>query len=315
MEEENEPRLIKLANLAEKLVKLSAILGAFGYMSLRAHLNYLGISSTSSLGVERYLMETYNLVGTILIPLFLILLGGAIAFVLIYPIGFFVLKIQKVKLAVQTLQKYVSKQSKTSMLPVLLIALLLLFYIWLFRVLTNSGADTDVAVGRLVVDRLNHSDVDWFFYLVCIVCVVGYSIYSKYSEKKNNLKAVAASNLRKFLWTLFAFALTLLAVQLPILYGVLVRSTDYPLAQVQYDTTESQTICGVLVQDASSSLTLWKAENGVGHLIVIPQSRVRLMSTGGMIDLLKAARENAANPAAARPDCSDLQFSQKTTVK
>ena len=315
MEKDNDSRLVKLANLAEKLVKLSAILAAFGYMSLRAHLNYLGIASTSSLGVERYLMETYNLIGTIFIPLFFTILGAVIAVVLIYALGFFLLKIQKVKASGQILQKYLSEQSKSIVFPLLLIAVMLFFYVWVFRVITKHGGDTDVVVGKLATEQLNPSSVDWFFYLVIIVCVVGYSIHSKYSKSIKNSERGSRRKLPGFFWTVFAVALVLPAVQLPLLYGRLVRSTDYPIAVVQLDNTENQTMCGFLVQDASSDLTLWNAENGVGHLIVIPRSRVRLMSTGKMDDLLKAARENAANPGAKRPDCSYLFSSQTGTLK
>src|ERR1700722_15775251 len=44
----------------ERLLKVSGLLALFGNMSFRAHFNFLGISSVSTLGVEQYLMETYR---------------------------------------------------------------------------------------------------------------------------------------------------------------------------------------------------------------------------------------------------------------
>src|SRR5205809_6678232 len=59
-----------LVELAEKLIKASTLLAVFGYMSLRAQINHLGIPLGSSPGVEAYLYETYSLVGHLMQVLF-----------------------------------------------------------------------------------------------------------------------------------------------------------------------------------------------------------------------------------------------------
>lgn len=306
MEPNKESRMVKLADLAEKLIKVSAVLGAFGYMSLRAHLNYLGISSRSSLGVERYLMETYNLVATIFLPFFLIILCGIVGLIIIYPLTLVLRKIPKIKLSAENLARYFSIKSSTVLFPVLLVILVLIVYLWMFRVLSRSGGATDVAVGKLSIEQLKYGDADWLFYVICVVCVLGWALYSRYSPSSKQRRRVNGANQPRLVWIVFAFSIVVLALQLPILYGRLVRSTDYPMAQVQFENGGSQTICGLLILDSSSDLTLWRAESGIGEVIAIPHSKIQSIKTGRMVDLLAAASANAANPALYQPDCADL---------
>lgn len=308
-----------LFEMVEKVVKLSAVLGAFGYMSLRAHLNYLGVSSTSSLGLERYLMETYNFAATTFVEVVVLIAIALLIFLLLNFIGRLVLRNERAAGAAQRLCAWGRRMRGKPFLPGALLLATLGYYFWLLATLSRHGAHADVAVGRLVPEQLQQGDLSWLFYRTCIVCVVGYLVYS-YFSRTNSVAAESASGviasgpsrtpaalvqgrLTRFVWVSFLLAIVVLALQLPLLYGRLVRSPVYPLVRVVAGNGNASPVCGLLVLETSSELSLWRAENGIGTVVLLPRSSLNLANTAQTLNLLTLARAAAENPTLAKPDC------------
>jgi hypothetical protein len=310
-----------LFDLAEKALKLSALLGVFGYMSLRAHLNYIGISSTSSLGLERYLMETYSLTATTFVNVVIMVTIMVIVLLPLYLIGQRILKYQRIGRPARRVWSRFRKLCANSFLPGVLILFIVLYYFWLLAMLTRYAAHVDVAVGELKADQLGDvTGLDWIYYRTFLVCLVGFLAYSYFapSAQQSPPLSTASSpldeppavvtrrNLKSYVWIGFLLATVLLALQLPLLYGRFVRSPIYPLVQVTASDRDAP-VCGLLVLETESSLSLWRAENGIGQVIVLPRSSLRSVTTGQMLNLLTLARDSAANHSNVRPDCSDAR--------
>jgi len=294
--------LTRVTESIEQIAKVSAVLAAFGYMSLRAHLNYLGISSTTSLAPERYLMELYYILTTLLLDVIFIVAAIVIASLLFFLLSRLSAKNETIRKALSVLQKAVGKYSTTQIVPGTLILLMSIAYVWMLRTLSRYGFDSDVAVGPLQSSHLNHYPAESFFFIICFVCLGGYFIYSKLSAVVVESRD-PSSRMARYLWLVFAVSIAVLALHLPIIYGSLVRSAEYTVAQVTVGDGE-RPICGLLVLSTSSEITFWRVENGIGQVVILPRSRIRMLTTGPVVDLLDLARKAATKPAQTNVDCS-----------
>lgn len=309
----------KLFELAEKAVKLSALLGVFGYMSLRSHLNFIGISSTSSLGVERYLMETYNLALTTSVNVGIIVALTVLALLPLYLLGRGLLRLQMIGHRARLAWGWLRERQGGPLLPVGLFLCAVLYYIWLLVTLSHYGAHVDVAVGELKVEQLGteSSDSSWIYYRTFIACLLGYLVYSAIAPAAREptppagaahaqtLPPGAARPFTRYVWIAFLIVVFMLAIQLPLLYGRLVRTPVYPLMQVTTADRDAAPICGLLVLEGAAGMSLWRAENGVGRIVVLPHASARGVVTGQTLNLLTLAREAAADRSRVRPDCND----------
>lgn len=301
---------VNLFNLAENIIKLSAILGAFGYMSLRAHLNYLGIPSTSSLGVERYLMETYNLVVTTFFPLVSVLLRIGAAVFLLYLIArglkTFAPRLKQLSILKNRSLLTEDKFSEYAARPIvsgLLLLIVLGVYIWLQHMLESQWQYQSVAVGSLQTAHLEQADDVWFYYLVCLLCIFGLVAYRIVSRVQKSQPQAQGYKLARSLLIMFAIGLIAVALHLPILYGRLVHYTDYTwVSLIDKDPNRSAAICGLLVLESQSSLLLWRAEEGAGKIIEVPRLHIQSIATGPTFNLINLAHD-AAVTGKNQPDC------------
>jgi hypothetical protein len=296
----------KLFDLAEKVVKLSAILGVFGYMSLRSHLNYLGISSTSSLGLERYLMETYNFVLTTFFPLLSMLLRIAIGFLFLCMITMLIIKALRINEAARKLKNRLYKYWSAPFGSGLVLLIVLSFYVWMQTMINSYWVNDSIAVGQLQPSRLQVSDGELFYYLSCAVCLFGCFIYSQMSKALKSRSHKAGHLLSRAFMISSAILILAVALHLPTLYGRLIHPTDYTLVEVNIKDRENQPICGLLVLNSATAISIWQAEKGIGRVIEIPQSEIATLITGPTSDLLSMARESALDNTLVRPNC-DLQ--------
>jgi len=323
--EDEKKGVTQLFDLAEKIVKLSAILGVFGYMSLRSHLNYLGIPSTSSLGIERYLMETYNLVVTTFFPLVSVLLRIALALFLLYLLSPllarlfkrfspFLRRVFRVKGPSKPIAQIIREYSAKPIVPGLLLLFVLGIYVWLQEMLDASWQYDSIAVGLLQSSHLQQADAVWFYYLICLLCIFGFLAYSLLSRTQKLQPQAKGHQLGRLLLLMCAVGIVALALHLPILYGRLIHYTNYTLVGLNYKVDDrSVSICGLLVLDSQSSLLLWRAEKGVGNILEVPRSQIQTMSTGSTLDLIKLAQD-AANKGTTQPDCKLLTDRQENSV-
>jgi hypothetical protein len=312
----------QLFDLVEKIVKLSAVLGVFGYMSLRSHLNYLGIPSTSSLGIERYLMETYNLVVTTFFPLVSVLLRIGLALFFLYLLSPllvrifkrfspFLKKVLRIKGPSAPIAETLRGYSAKPIVPGLLLLFVLVLYIWLQEMLDANWQYDSVVVGPLQSSHLEHTDAVWFYYLICLLCIFGFLAYSLVSRIQKLQPQPKGYKLGRLLLVMFAIGVVGLALHLPILYGRLIHYTNYTLVGFDYKVgDQSVPICGLLVLDSQSSVLIWRAERGAGNILEVPRSQIQTMSSGPTLDLIKSAQD-AANKGTKQPDCKILTDRQE----
>jgi hypothetical protein len=294
----------KLLDLAKKLVKLSAILGVFGYMSLRSHLNYLGISSTSSLGIERYLMETYSLVITTFFPLLSVLLRITAGLLFLYLIAIFITRVLKINEAIGKLKNRLYKYWSSPLGPGLILLTVLSVYGLTQSMIDSYWIYDSIAVGQLQPGLLQESDGRLFYYLSCVICLFGFLVFSAMFKVLKARPDAAGHFLSRGLLVLSAIVILALTLNLPLLYGRLIHPTDYTLAEVIIKDRENQPVCGLLVLNSAAGISLWQAEKGFGRVIEIPRSQIVSLITGGTVDLISMAGEAASDNTLVRPSCS-----------
>jgi hypothetical protein len=152
------------------------------------------------------------------------------------------------------------------------------------QLLTRIG--TTVAVGALkrspnqtelaaLAVRAQGED---FFLFVVLFCAIGFAAFL--------LRPPTLGQLATAFWRALAFALALLALQLPVLYGVFLRSSIYSKVEIQ--SKDGPSICGALVVDSGDRLVLWRANSGVGWVEELPGKDVQMRALGD-VDVLSEA--------------------------
>jgi len=263
----------KLVGFLEKLTKLSLILAALGYMSLRAHLNYLGITFTSSLGTERYVMEAYQFLSSVIHPVTFVVILFTILSVVIYPL-------------VTLLRPYglTSDLNRLSgsAVPILEIFVTVFLYVLFFKAIFSTINDVDIVVGSLKGNVLGRAQatkeaVGVIFYCLVFMCLMLFC----------TSKMVSASKLYLPKATLLRMTLLVLAVgltlQLPLLYGRAIHSRKYPTVELQ---TEGASLSGLLVLESEKTYTIWSADKGVGVVTVVPKEKVISIKAGPVRDIV-----------------------------
>ncbi len=283
---------------AERLAKIAAALAALGYISLRSHLNYLGISSMTSLGADRYLMETYALVyeGVIrsafaLMAAAPVALGGYLGILLLLRCSATFRRLwshrrRGIEKLSGSLPGLIVLSLSTSGLVALLLSL-----------------ETDVAVGPLKPDHLQHQG-EWRFETALLVCLIGFPL-TRYVLRSLALKSWPEvwPGLALGIWRLNLLVLAGWAFLVPLLFGQAAQSTSYTLARVTAKETKISS-CGLLVLETDERLLLWQAVGRRGQVLSVPAEQVTALDLGQALDLLDVARGAAQGPPGATfPDC------------
>lgn len=269
----------------ENIAKLAGICAVFGYLSLRSHLNFLGIPFQVSLGLDRYLMESYQFFSAICYSpeLLCVLL-----------LGWTCISLARTRhrspnsrladLGGNRIEALVHRLIRSIALPLLLIALECWLLIRELQLLTSMG--TSVVVGAFKKSS-NHSELaalavrtdgQDLFLLIVLFCAIGLSACFLRSNK--------AGPFATAFWKAFAFMLVLLGLQLPVLYGVFLRSSAYSLVEVQ--PKDGPTICGALIIDSGEKLALWRANGGIGWVEELPDKETKIRALGD-VDVLSEA--------------------------
>jgi hypothetical protein len=277
------PSLLKVV---EALTKMSAALAVFGYLSLRSHLNTLGISSTTSLGVERYLAELPEIVGIIFFPLLalgiplaiLCLLGATSLYLkhriaVKWPHTVWLFKLREILLA-----------GVLSVEAPILVSAGVLFLGWFTLFAQSSGGSTGIglAVGEL---SRSHKPDGWAaFFIILYGCVVAYLLCHgcrRYAERHQG------NYVR--LWYLPMGLVACVALQLPVLYGRTLHNSDYAKARIdlarEKGSSQPEMICGLVLLRENSDLLLWQVQDTVGSIRAIPSSEIKQLVTGESADI------------------------------
>lgn len=269
----------------ERILKVSGTLALFGYMSLRAHFSFLGISSVSTLGTEQYLMETYRFAAylvSILAPTLLLLI--------------FILSMLPSSIRRWGLDMISRRWLRRLAVPVIA-GVLLAFGLRMLQLLSQYG--TDIAVGTLKYQNVDRRAGQDF----CALSVIGSAAtcimvrHFLHSSGPNDVRS-------RWAWMMIAILLLLVTLQIPILYGYYVHTTDFPLvlATTGDDKQQSDT-CGLLLFDTGTDILVWSYRNSKGEVQQIPRSRLRSLIILDQGELFSAFRSSLAQQKATIPNC------------
>jgi hypothetical protein len=280
-------------SIGEQLVKIAGLLAVFGYMELRAHLKYLGISSTSALGLERYLGEFYAMFTDILLRA-QVLSSLALPVIVVLSVGVVIVRAAdrkgKARQAAKSLFDWLRGCSTSPWLPGALLLLLICFQLWFLNQLSQSFFNS-VVVGPLkspVAPREKGGTLfDVLLYVVALAALIPWILAPAREHSPARQGARAA---RRF-WTAYALVLAILGlVYLPNLYGAFVREAEYPRISVKSDTPAK--MCGLLVLQTADDMRIWTVSNEIGRIVVMKASDAGLVITGvdgNLFDLTKDA--------------------------
>jgi hypothetical protein len=279
-----------LGEVAETIVKIAVPAAVFGYMGLRAHLNRIGIPATETLGLERYLNETYLFLTALLAPVVVVV--AAIS--LILSVRHRMLRRRR---------RHASAPGAVSLWldrnqPALLLTVLGLSYVLLLRRLSMTWPDQDIAVGPLVQSRLESPTGWWTLTWLVFVCVsAGLLIRWPQTQgsEKSTVRTPLAIRLGIVLWII-------LALHVPLVYGWTVRGASYPVVRLDLKEPDEHA-CGLLVIETSDDVRIWTAEKGRGVVLRVPRTRVLRIIAGAVEDLTMDAGLVASGTRDSAPAC------------
>jgi hypothetical protein len=278
-EGEQSPQTATIPARALEILGATGVLAAFGYMALRAHWNFLGVTSLAGVGTDRYLMETYSIVAGALLPaLLLLLIAGAAA--------------MAVRLCVRVAPVF-ARRAEGPLLrarPWIFLLLLVAAQFRMLQVFSRGGLDcsVDVALGDLQskgrAGCFAQSDETVLFYGMAVLCIA--TLF---------LRGRAAARQQHAIWSAAAAAAVVVALQLPILYGRALKPPRYPAAAI---ATTSGDVKGLLVLQTANAVELWTVQNASGSMLVIPMGQVKSIRSEGLRNLLDVAQQAVKGPAA-----------------
>lgn len=271
----------------EQLVKIAGLLAVFGYMELRAHLNYLGISSTTPLGVERYLAEFYSMatdlvfraqvLSSLILP---IILAAALVFILLRASD----RTGKAWQKVDILVRWIRAHSSSPWTPALMLLFLIVFQLWFLSQLSGLVASGQVVGSLHPIDAGRRQGAKLFFGLFCVVLASGLIAWIPASAN--------AKGATKWIWSTYRVVIAILGlVYLPNLYGAFIREASFPKISIKSDS--AQKMCGLLVLQ-TDDMRIWTVSRQFGRIVVLKTSDAGPVVTGESQDLFALA-EQAAN--------------------
>lgn len=259
-------------------IGVGGCLSAFGYAALRAHWNFLGVTVSGGVPAERYIAETWSIVGSS-IPMLLLaaaalVLGGSVAYGTARLLRRFAPRLYGSLAAL-------GKKS----LPLLVVVALLVAELAVLRAISMpTECGTDILLGDLVAKNAAHCYQPRNgrpAFVIALIIVVATFI------------ATSADKLTRVQFAARVFAVAL-ALQLPAVYGYTIKPPQYRVVRADFDGGKTM---GALMLETGESIQLWDAANGRGRIRVLP--RPKSMEVGSTIDLLEAAATVAAK---RRPD-------------
>ncbi len=304
------PRPVPLFEWAERFAKISAVLVIFGYISLRVHWNHHGIPSPTWLGAETYLMEVYGAVSTMLLHQYLVFLVVAALCAVGLAVGARRLLLRsgwlrrtEDRLAAAALSWF---RSPPGAAAVLLLGLMFLGWVGARLVPSFRWSEHDLVVGPLDAHRLAARsewvpNFGWLaFWLIGAAVLVGYTAYVRLSPYAELQTSPAACFGTRCVWQGFAVTLLALVLWLPYVYGVSIHIPEYRIARVT-SKSGGDPLLGLIVLDTPAQVELWRAEDGVGSVTVLPRDQVQSMEIGAKCDLRQVALEAACSSKGAWP--------------
>jgi hypothetical protein len=278
--------------LAEQILKIAGLLAVFGYMELRAHLNYLGVSSTAALGAERYLAEFYAMATDLLFRA-QVLSALILPVLLITFVAFLGLRVldrkDKMRQAAKGSANWLGARSASPWLPGILLLLLIAFQLWFLAQLSKDFSLSPV-IGELKPTQVQRARGQTLFSILFWVLASGGLLNWALSARRKQLSSSPRERIAQSFWSLQALLLAILGlVYLPNLYGAFERDASYPRISVKSEM--SGKMCGLLVLQSGDEMRIWTASNKIGRIVIMKPSDSGLVITGASDDLIATSEK------------------------
>lgn len=267
----------------EQLAKFVVLAAAAGYISLRAHHNYLGIPLRVSPGTEVYLAESY----VFLVAMVAILVQLALVVV---PVA--VLVVGTASLARRASQ-WSAAIRRVAAHPAWGWAALVVALATTFVLIGQIGTLSDVAVGSLSASELRPRAA-WVFPAAV------WASAAMLASAAYALRCAEAPAARQP-WQGILVTGTILTLFLPLLFGSLAHPLLYPKAEIVRAGAPLE--CGLLILHNEDRTILWRAEGGAGMVQIYPTGSVMALRLGELQDLRVQALF-ASERAEGRPTCN-----------
>jgi hypothetical protein len=273
----------------ENLTKIGVFFAIFGYLSLRAHFNTIGLS-VGSLEIQRYLQELAEIAGTMslaVVWLTPVLIVGWLLFVLLG------------RLLPRWDSPALGRWASGLVAPLMMAAVLMI----VCRILLATDALTgrfDIAVGYLSKGDSGRGS-ETLFFVVFYIWAAGLAISTALGRLARKRESRYAR------WWLVPLGITgILAFQLTLIYGRTLHSSEFPRIQVVTAGTANAPApsCGLLLLESTSALHIWTVRNNLGLIEVVPRSEIKQVLTGSSADLW--AMVNLAEQKRTVPLCPVL---------
>lgn len=268
-------------------IEVTTAISVFGYMTLRAHWNYLGVTSMVGVGIDRYLMEVYSIVVGEL-P-YALLIAVVIAGVVL-PLRWFFSAARNRMQRIDTFARRVEVRARRG-LPIVILILLAIAQVQLLKEASGTCRN-DVVLGDLKT-HLAHRCYDAeprlvLFHAIVLLCVIAGLVYRHAPEAR--------------LQRMTAIAAVLIALQLPMLYGMSVKARLYPGARIVMAPAKDS-IAGLLMLQTTEFVELWTVRNGRGEMVVVPRENIATLTAVDLRDIFTVAQTVARSPEALAKAC------------
>ncbi|HEX5871306.1 MAG TPA: hypothetical protein VFY65_12855 [Longimicrobium sp.] len=279
----------------EPILKASGVFAAFGYVASRARFNHLGLPSGTSLGVERYLMEAWSLVG-----------GRIPEFTLVALIGACVLACASaVEQHVRRWSQWVVRRRFVTprRTAIALLFVTSVVAIAFFRTITVTWPGTDIVVGELGTKPIQEAQSPWVFYVGLAAwawCAAAHRRAWRGERERAGRDPWLRAALAWGLVPLGAFALAL-----PIAFGRSARAGSYPVTEIRPLEAGTGSLCGLLVLETDKELHLWRAAQGRGEVVVLPREKFAA-HVGEVRRIVQLARD-ARRDGSPQPRCEGVE--------
>lgn len=275
----------------EPILKASGAIAAFGYVASRARYNYLGLPSGTSLGVERYLMEAWALVGSRLPEFMLVAVLGTVVLAAAATLE----RRLGGRLHSATAARWFTTRRLALTLLLASAALTGGFYL----AIAIAWPHTDIVVGSLRGKRIEEAHSSWLFY-------AGFASWACCLAAHRRLRRWQREYARPDPWVRAAQVWTLVtlgifALALPLAFGRSASTGEYPIVEVRPLEAAGTSLCGLLVLETGEALHIWRAAEQRGEVMVVPREK-SLLHVRELQSLVTLARR-AQREGSVQPGC------------
>jgi hypothetical protein len=232
-----------------------------GYVSLKAHLNFLGVPALESFPVDAYLKET----GYIITQTAISLAYLAIPITFLATLWQFLLRNWvSLRRASEWVQRLSRRILPARTRPYALWILLLIAFVWVDIVLPPGG----VLLGKLD-HRIPPRDPGLFTEALLGWVLVGW-LTTKLTDAPSRVLAGGPAGRTPSIVQACRGTLVLLAAALAAVFGVYSDPRDYPLVRVDRPAPAEPTV-GLLMLSEADEIIVFSVKAGEGHMEVVPR--------------------------------------------